>query len=450
MDLNEKLAKSIYLIIQSLRQEDIARILRELEKSQWYSTEQLLEQQWRLFTGLIEYAYEKVPYYRRRFDEARIKPADIQSRDDLKEIPLLTKQDIRENFSNLQIPDGGAVEKLRTSGSTGEPLRIVRDRASTGYHRANMFRLRRWYGADIGSFEATFRIFNYPTRERHMTRVKDFILNRVRINEHELTTENMLDFYHKLESVKPAIFYGFPSIMVRFTECLIKHDINPRPIPLKAIITTSEMLYPQQEELLSEFYGAPVINEYGCTETGIISLECPHGGWHVPVESCLVEVAPATGLDVDDGVGRVVVTDLMNRAMPLIRYDVGDLMQEGLGRCPCNRGLPTIRGISGRVGRLIELPDGRSIHSLTFSNIFKKAEVVSERSIKEFQIHFHPPRKFVFIIVPDKNFNDDVLAYIRRRLEDALGAECEFQFELVEEIFPSKNGKLEKFVVIKD
>ena len=170
----------------------------------------------------------------------------------------------------------------------------------------------------------------------------------------------------------------------------------------------------------------------------------------MPVESCLVEIIPASGLDVDDGVGRVVVTDLMNRAMPFIRYDVGDLAQEGTGRCACNRGLPTISGITGRVGRLIDLPGGRSIHSLTFSNIFKKAEVVSERSIKEFQIHFHPPKKFVFIIVPDKNFNDDVLAYIRHRLEDAIGTECEFHFKLVEDIFPSKNGKLEKFLVIEE
>jgi phenylacetate-CoA ligase len=448
--VNRKFAKSLYLFLQTLRREDVRGILSYLEGTQHYPTERLLDMQWRRFTQLLGHAYENIPYYRRTLTDAGIEPGDIRSRGDLAAIPMLTKADVRANFADLQARGPGLVEKTSTSGSTGEPLRVIRDRVSTGYHRANMFRLRRWYGSDIGGFEATFRVFNYPFWERQMTRLKDFILNRIRINEHELLPEHMLEFYQRLAAIKPDVFYGFPSLMVRFAQFLERHGIESHPFSLKVIITTSEMLYPRQKEILGSYFGAPVANEYGCTETGIIAIECPEGGWHVPVESTLIEIIPAGDLEADEGVGRVIVTDLMNRAMPFIRYDIGNLARKGVGRCTCGRGLPTIEGVAGRVGRMIDLPDGRSIHSITFFNIFRKAEKVAADSVKEFQVQHRPPRTFEFLIVPDRGFNDDVMAYIRGRVEDALGKGCELKYELVDDIIPSSNGKLEKFVIVEE
>lgn len=425
-------------------------ILTELEGTQWYPTERLLNDQWSRFKEIFGYAFHNVPYYQRVLKDAGIEPGDIKSRDDMKGIPLLTKADIRANFNDLQAPGQGLVEVNRTSGSTGEPLKVVRDRASYGYHRANMFRLRRWCGSDIGRTEATFRIYNYPFWDRQKTRLKDIILNRIRINEDDLSAHNMHGFYRKLQRAKPDIFYGFPSIMVRFAKFMINKGIEPHLFSLKAIISTSEMLHASQKEILGNFFDAPVVNEYGCTETGIIAIECPAGGWHIPVESCLVEILPADDLGVDEGVGRVVVTDLMNRAMPFIRYDVGDLAGMPSSTCACGRGLPTIDGVVGRVGRLIDLPDGRTIHSFIFFNIFKKAEAVAEKSVKEFQVRFKPPDEFEFLIVPDENFNDEVLAYIKGRINYAIGDGCKFVYTTVDEITHTKNGKFEIFVVLDE
>jgi phenylacetate-CoA ligase len=429
--------------------EDIAGILDELEQSQWLPAEELLEEQWVRFKGLIEYAYDKVPFYRRRFSHTGIEPGDIKSRVDLTAIPILTKADIKANYNDLQARHAGPVEMLRTSGSTGEPLRVIRDRASTGHHRANMFRQRRWFGANIGSFEATFKIYNYPFWERRKVRLKDFVLNRIRINERDLTEWNMLKFYRKLEAANPDIFYGFPSLMVRFAQFLTERSIKPNLASLNAIISTGEMLSPRQKETLAKTFNSPVVNEYGCTETGIIAIECPDGGWHVPVESCLVEIVPDEGLDLDEGVGRVVVTDLMNRAMPIIRYDSGDLAREGSGICNCERGLPTIEGLVGRIGSMVNLPDGRSIHSITFFKIFKAAESVAEGSIREFQVRLYPPDRFEIFIIPDINFNDEVLEYLRYRLEGALGKGSKLDFKLIDEIAPTKDGKFEKFMIVK-
>jgi len=448
--LNRDIAKTLYLFLQSLRREDILGILTRLEETQWYPTERLLNEQWTRLKNLLDYVYEDIPYYRNLFRERGIEPGDIKTRDDLKAIPPLTKADIRRNFENLQANEGGLVEMSRTSGSTGEPLMVVRDRTSYGYHRANMFRLRRWFNSDIGSFEATFRIFSYPFWERQKTRMKDSVLNRIRIDEKDLSDKNMRGFYRRLEKAKPDIFYGFPSLMIRFAKFMINNGIEPNLFTLKAIIATSEMLFPAQKEVLENFFDAPVVNEYGCTETGIVAIECPAGGWHVPVESCLVEVIPADDLDVDEGIGRLIVTDLMNRAMPFIRYDVGDLARIGEGTCSCGRGLPTIEGVVGRVGRIIDLPGGGTIHSFIFFNIFKKAEIVAEKSVREFQVRYTRPNRFEFLIVPDENFNDDVLAYIRKRVDDALGEGCVSEFKMMDEIIPSSNGKFEKFIILDE
>jgi phenylacetate-CoA ligase len=445
--VNQKLGKYVYLFLQSLRKEDITGILTEIEESQWFSREKLLEIQWTRFKDLLEYSYKNIPYYQKIFKEAGITPDDIKSRVDTSKIPILTKDDIRANFEDLQAPGKHLVELNRTSGSTGQSLRVVRDRASTGYHRANMFRFRRWYDADIGSFEATFRILNFPFWERQTVRMKDFILNRIRINERDLNERTMHRFCKKLESARPATFYGFPSLMVRFAEFLKKQKIEPCPESLKVIIATSEMLYPKQKEILEDFFKSPVVNEYGCTETGIIAIECPDGAWHVPIESCLVEIVPVGGLEDDDDVGKVIVTDLMNRAMPFIRYDPGDLARKSSGECICGRGLPTIEGVEGRIGQLVDLPDGRSVHAFIFLNIFKRAEKKSEESIKEFQVIFTPPKDFTFYVVPDKNFNQDVLDYIKKRLKFALGEGCDFSFEFVIDIERAPSGKQEKFII---
>ncbi len=448
--MNEQLAKSIYLFLQSLRREDIAGILGQLEESQWYPEERLLDEQWNRFKSLIQYAYENSPYYRKRFIESGMEPGDIKSRDDIKAIPILTKAEIKDNIDDIRVPGYDTAEKLRTSGSTGEPLVVYRCRASTGHHRANMFRQRRWFGSDIGSFEAMFKTFNYPLAERLRVRVKDIVLNRIRINERELTDRTMLDFYNKIRHYKPGIFYGFPSLIIRFANFLKGEGLELKLESLNAIISTGEVIERGNKKFLSDFFDAPAVDEYGCTEVGIIAMECPEGSWHVPVESCLLEIVPRDETGIDEDGGRVVVTDLWNKAMPIIRYDNGDLAREKPGGCPCGRGLPSVESVVGRVSRMVDLPDGRSIHTITFSKIFKNAESVAEGSIKEFQLRFRPPDEFNILIVPDKNFNDQVMAHLRERLDDVLGQGSRIDFKLVNEIPGSRNGKLEKFIIIRD
>jgi len=431
-----------------MRREDILGALAQLEESQWYSPDRLLDEQWRRFKELIQYAYDENPYYTATFKKAGIEPGDIKSRDDLGAIPVLTKTRIRENFDSIVSKNIRLAEQLSTSGSMAEPLIMIRCRSSMAYHRANMFRFRKWYDVDIGAFEATFRGTNFPLNVILKLRVKDFLLNRKRIPERNLSKENLDQYYWEMKKARPETFYGFPTLIDKFTTHLIESGIGPQPFPsLKCIIPTSEMSYPWQKAKWKDYYGVPVADEYGCTEAGIMAVECPHGSWHIPVESCLVEYIPLDKPVVEESPPKIIVTDLMNQAMPIIRYDVGDSAIPGDHPCECGRGLPVMKAFAGRVAKLIDLPDGRTIHSLDFYYIFRKAGEIKPDGIKEFQIRVNYPRGFEINIVPGKQFNDDIMHFLEHKISYALGEEAEITYKFVDKISSTKNGKYDKIVI---
>jgi phenylacetate-CoA ligase len=131
---------------------------------------------------------------------------------------------------------------------------------------------------------------------------------------------------------------------------------------LKAVIATSETLLPAQRKELARHFGVPVALEYGCSEVDIISFSCPAGGQHIVADNLIVEVVRFG--DEPDGVGQVVVTDLNNTLMPIIRYRVGDLVPLESPSCTCGRGWPCLGQIVGRSqGQYILVPGQGRVHS---------------------------------------------------------------------------------------
>ncbi len=432
-----------------MRKEDILGTLAALEESQWWPEERLLDLQWDRFKKILQFAYDENPFYQKRFKNAGIEPGDIKTRDDLKAIPILTKADIRENYDEILDKNIELTETLSTSGSMAEPLMVTRCRDSMSHHRANMFRFRRWYGVEMGGFEATFRGTNFPMKDLRKLRMKDFLLNRWRLHERDLSNANMDAYFRKLLKCNPATFYGFPTLMEKFTGRLRESGVKPKPFPsLKVIIPTSEMAHERQRIDWREYYGVPVADEYGCTEAGILGVACPEGNWHVPVESVLVEYVPLEQETNDEQAYSIVVTDLFNKSMPIIRYDVGDSALPGDAPCPCGRGLPTMKSFLGRIAKLIDLPDGRTIHSLDFYFIFRKAGEIRPDAIKEFQVRIIKPRVFQIYIVAGSQFNDEAMEFLKHKIGFALGDGAVIEFKLVDEIEPTKYGKFEKVIFL--
>jgi phenylacetate-CoA ligase len=187
-------------------------------------------------------------------------------------------------------------------------------------------------------------------------------------------------------------------MLVAFAEFVRTQGYNGRALGLRAIVTTSEVLGEPQERLLAETFGCVVQNEYGCGELGPIAYSCPEGSLHIMAMNVWVEVLSPSGAPVPSGEdGELVITDLHNLAMPLLRYRVGD--QGVLGRdCGCGRPWPVLGSVWGRAYDFVAAPDGRRYHGEFFLYFFEDLRERNE-GVDQFQVIQSGPRALRFDLV---------------------------------------------------
>ncbi len=164
---------------------------------------------------------------------------------------------------------------------------------------------------------------------------------------------------------------------------------DERPVEsLKAVVAISEQLTPSMRDYVERSFGTPVHQNYGLNEIGLVAARCEAGRYHVHSEHCIIEIVDEDGHACLPGkTVRIVVTSLANAAMPLLRYDTGDLAQAVSGECSCNRTLPSFGEIVGRYSRAAYLPDGttNTVHALREAIENMPTDLM--HGFREFQIH---------------------------------------------------------------
>lgn len=417
--------------------------LKELEQTQWYSLSQLRDLQLRKLKGLLAHCYDNVPYYRALFDELAIKPEDIKGMDDFRRLPFLTKHELRHNLPQILAQDRGRpFIRERTSGSSGIPTEVQIDRLTSAYHFAAQARGRRWWGWDIGEKNVWLWGSLGPWHEvrRFKRRLAD---NTILFSVYDLGPRSMRDYYQRMRHFKPRFMYGFTSALYALAKFVKEDGLDGRALGLKGVCTTSEILYPHQREMIETAFGCPVINEYGCTEVGIIAFQCPEGGMHLSSENILVEFI-RDGKPAQPGqMASIVVTDLNNRRMPLVRYRTGDVGCYSARLCPCGRGLPLMEVSVGREVDLIRLRNGKVLHPETLtlphdSLLFEK--------IRQYKIFQRSLSLFFIQIEAEPGSESLVTNGFSRFVRDKLGEEVAVEFEFVECIPRERSGKLRYFV----
>jgi phenylacetate-CoA ligase len=345
----------------------------QLLESQWRSKEQLEADQQEQLARLIAHAYENVPYYRRVFDEHKLKPADVRTFEDLVKIPLLTKELVRGNLDDL-VARNFDRKRLRfktTSGSTGTPLGLYDEGMKSVIHE-DAFRYRQWSWAGYG-FGDRLLTFRYPVSriDRQGRSVGwDFSAseNALKISPSSLDEERSSKYMRFLRAFEPQFLEGTPSCLEILAHFVKRNDIPPPKI--SAVFCESEILYSRQRQLLEEQFQCKVFSGYGHTERCVDAVECEaHEGYHASMEYGLFELVDAGGEPVlEPGkTGRVVGTGFDNYAMPLIRYATDDLARFGRGKCSCGRGALKIEEI---IGRTSEFVISRSGHLIPLSAIY--------------------------------------------------------------------------------
>lgn len=404
--------------------------LRVLRKTQFDAPEVIRARQLAALQAQLKHAYETVPYYRAAWKQAGVHPEDVKSLADLEAFPILTKADIRRHERAL-VSSAFDIAKLRvkrTSGSTGVPLTIYCDEAAMQWKTACTIRSDEWSGYRLGQRVA--KVWGNP-EYRHFGlkgRLRNYLFDRaVYLDTLDLNDARIAEFAQTIRRHRPGLIFGHAHSLYLLACALKKSNIlDIRP---NGIISTAMLLHDWQRAAIQHVFGCKVTNRYGCEETSLIASECEeHCGLHVNADSIYTEV-PADG--------KLLVTDLTNRAMPLIRYQIGDVVVPSNRVCKCGRGMPMIDRVEGREADYVLTPAGRLISGISLTENFAllipgtaQVQIVQE-SLNELRIR----------LVPDDAFNDASHRKIAELVEETFGTSVRYDVELVDAIPQEASGK---------
>ncbi|MCD4664988.1 MAG: hypothetical protein K8R68_06920, partial [Bacteroidales bacterium] len=415
--------------------------LRALEKSQWWSSSELETFQQKKLHSLIKYAYNNVPYYHRMLNQLGIKPRDIKNISDLQQLPLLTKEIIRNNLDDLT-SKSYSKDKLissATGGSTGEPLSFFIDKRWIACNEGAAY--REWSWAEYNLGDKIAYLWGAPQDMMHQKELKTKIFNlthrMIKLNAFNMTEKNMGDYIKILRKHKPKVINSYASaiyLLAKYVEKEGIEDINPT-----AILTTAEMLFHHERKTIERVFGCEVFHYYSGRDTTLQAGECAeHSGYHLSIENAVIEFIK-DGESVAPGeTGKIIITDLCNYAMPFIRYEIGDLGEPSDEICPCGRGLPLMKSIKGRILDTIITPDGKYLTGVFFPTIFVYNDI---KGIKEFQIIQKRKDKLLIKLVKGNDYSEEDLNLFENMLRKYLGNEMNIDVKFVDVIEPTISGK---------
>ncbi len=421
------------------------RTYREMLRSQYEPVEIREKNQWEKCARVLCHAYETVPFWKERFDELGVKPGDFRSFADLARLPVLSKTDIRERGGDLRsraYPDETALHRFKTSGSTGVPLVTFCDEACAQYKRAAVLRSDEWSGWKCG--ERVAMVWGNPKfRTDWRGIVRNVLLERnyACLDTLKMDAAAMNTFTDTLRRWAPSMLFGHAHSLYLYAGFLRNERPEVRIRP-RAILSTCMVLHDYERKTIREVFDKEPTDRYGCEEVGLIACECDrHEGLHVNADCLHVELIDFEGNPIPPGTpnkpGRIVLTDLLNRAMPLLRYEVGDTASWAEKPCSCGRTLPLFTRIEGRVADYVLTKNGEYISGISLTENF--ACVVG--GIAQLQIVQEERDRFTFNIVKGGDFTENSLSQIAGLVCERFGDGCTFECVFLEEIPREPSGK---------
>jgi len=442
MSLHAGLVREVLLPLALWKRGETAQLRwrREFETTQFLPPDALRTLQLGRLRALLAHAFDRCPFYRRRFEQVGLRPEDVRRLEDLRRLPPLEKRDIQEQGSDMVACGWPAADRLanQTGGSTGTPVHFFLSRDRKSSRAAATLRHNRWAGWEVGDRAAV--IWGAP-RDRPADGWRSRLYAAVMreplwLDAAEMTEATLARFHAELHRFRPKVLQCYARAAVLFARWLEANRLRPhRP---QSIVTSAEVLESADRALLERVFGCPVFNRYGCREVSVIASECDvHSGLHVMAEGLYLEVDTPSGPAAPGETGSILVTDLLNHAMPLIRYRIGDMGSWAAGECPCGRGLPRLERVAGRVTDFLVGADGRLV-----SGVFLATYVVAQRpSLGQVQIRQERAGAVTYRVRPGRDFRCDAdTAYLREQTLRYLGATAA-EVELVDELPAEASGK---------
>lgn len=412
---------------------------KELERTQYLPEAALRRVQWERLTDLLAYVWDNNEFYRERMEQAGLTPETVTFPEEFRKIPVLSKECIRQNTLAMisRGYDVGSLMKFKTGGSTGKSLEIYLTEECSERRNACARRHDRWAGWNPG--EPIGAVWGNPELPLDMkSRLKDWFLSPViYLDTMSVTEASVRAFATEWKQVQPTLLYGHAHsifVLAEFVRELGLSSITP-----KGILSTSMMLMPHERRTIESVFGIKVTDRYGCEEVSLIASECEkHEGMHLNIEHLYIEFLREDGSPASPGEpGTIVVTDLMNRAMPFIRYRVEDVGVPSDRKCRCGRGLPLMESVTGRVADFLIKKDGSRVAgiSLIENTLTKMPGIVQMQIVQESM------DSLVVRVVPGAEFKDSTQCGLRDYLAELFGSGTAVEVSIVDAIAPEASGK---------
>lgn len=410
-----------------------------LDKSQYFSADELKEYQNEKLRQLIAHAYEYVPYYRRILRDKNLTPEDIKGQEDLQKLPILTKDVIRKEFQKL-ISTKHPKKTLKlghTSGTTGSPLEVLWDKNVDILHNVAIWRHRNWAGFQFGDRYATLLgrvIVPIKQQQPPFYRINK-PWNQYLFSSFHLSDENLQYYFDEFERNDIRFMEAYPSTAYILARYLQQHNLH---YDMKTIVTSSETLLPIQREVIEERFRCKVFDYYGMAERAMFSGECErHNGHHLHMEYGITEIVDNKGNEAPAGtLGRLVLTGLHNYGMPLIRYENGDVSGFKEERCSCGRTLQLLESVTTKAEDIVVTAEGRLISSSVLTHPFKPMH-----NILKSQIIQEDYDRLVIKIVRREDYSDSDTVSLLKAMQQRVGEKMDISVEFVTDIPLGANGK---------
>lgn len=437
----------VYYLVVAIRKQRVPLYLKSLMKSQYLPADELISIQLNKLRILINHTRKSVPFYMREFKNM---PYEIITKiDDINRLPFLTKEMIKKRSNEFVSRNRYyLLTKKITGGSTGEPVTILKDSDAMARELAATWRGYNWAGIDIGDKQGRLWGIPFGVRDRLRAKLIDIVANRRRCSAFSFDEQHLNSYTNMLKLFKPKYLYGYVSMIEEYAKYFQKKKIIP-PFNLRCIITTSEVLTDYHRKFIEQVFSTKVFNEYGSGELGSVAHECEQGSLHLIPENMIVEILDGERTCKPGEVGELVITELNNPAMPLIRYRTGDFASISPKPCSCGRTLPVIEKLFGRAYDTIRNRDGKMFHGEFFVYIFEEAKR-KNLGVDAFQVVQKDYSKFNIKIVAGLGYSRATEEFVKAKFFKGLDPKAKIDFELVEKIEREPSGKMRVVVGLQD
>lgn len=423
--------KPIIYILSWLQGSKRMKYYNEILKYEKLSEKELRDLQEEKLKKILLHAYEHVPYYKEILPNSGVIKDGKVYLENFSKIPVLTKDILRERFEDLKSDDMGSrhTYKNHSGGSTGEPTEFIQDKDYDDWNIANKMSYRNIVGHQIGMKEVRLwgseRDF-LGDKEDLIMRIRNFFFNRKDFNAFRMTPEDMQNYCNIINTWKPKWIEAYVNPIYELAKYADKNNIRLNS-PL-GVISSAGNLYPEIKKKLEEVLQCPIINRYGSREVGDIA--CGVDDLRISVWNQKVEIQKKKE---NDEFGKILVTNLNNYSMPMIRYDIGDIAKE-------SREWGYLEEIGGRESSVFRNRKGKVIPGLLFVHFL--GVVMNDGAIKQFQMIQKDYEDIqIKVVVEDKKGFEESKKGIEELIDKAMESKCNITWTEVKEIPPLDSGK---------